>query len=194
VTAQLAGVDFSTHAIHVAIIPLDPDHGDPETPAVIFRHEPLPSLAGNAVTRIREARRLMRRELLRPTRRYESADIDYIAHVTVEEAFGRFRNADRALLPLEGAIVGGVPDHMTADLLTPYAWRKELGLRIGAATSAEAKAEANTYVLDWLSDNTPASSVDGVPMKAFAMPDEHETDALCIALAARQILHREAAA
>lgn len=184
-TALLAGIDWSSKAIHAALIPIDPDHGDPTTAPVTFRHEPLPDLQGDPTIRIRAAARSTR-ELLR-----SHWPDTLIMSAWIEEAYGRFRNSDRALLPIYGAIVAGVPVGVPVAGIRSHDWRKELGLQIGATSSAEAKAEAQTLVLDWLSDNTPADS-DGT--KAFRVPDEHEVDALCVALAARQILNREAAA
>lgn len=186
VTALLAGVDWSSKALHAALIPLDPDHDDETCPPVTFRSVRLPPLLGDGIHRIRSVRQATRELLVHHPNEVHT--------VWIEEAYGQHRNTDRVLLPIYGAIVASVPLYMTVAGLRAYDWRQELGLRIGAATSAEAKAEAHTYALDWLSDNTPASLVDGVPTKAFRMPDEHEVDSLCIALAARQILHREAAA
>lgn len=178
-TMLLAGIDWSSKAIHAALIPLDTDHGDPTQPPVVFRTMTLPKPTGDATLRIRAAR-YATRELLTPD----------VATVWVEEAYGTFRTSDRVLLPIQGAIVAGVPTGMTVALITADAWRRELGLKTGRTTSVDAKAEAESYAMDWLSDNLPRSG----NTVGFRVPDEHEVDALCVALAARQILNREAAA
>lgn len=186
-TALLAGIDWSSRALHAALIPIDPDHDDPTCPPVTFRVEDLPRPGGDPVHRIRAVQHHTRELLRSPSC---GDNISWIASVWIEEAFGRYRNADRTLLPIYGAIIAGVAPHIAVSSLSAVQWRKELGLKLGATSTAEAKAEAQTLVLDWLSDHTPPRLVDGTPTKAFAMPDEHEVDALCIALAARRILHR----
>jgi hypothetical protein len=179
VTALLAGLDWSSRAIHAALIPLDTDHGDPSCPPVAFHTITLPKPCGDDTIRIRAAR-YATRELLTPD----------VHSVWVEEAYGTFRTSDRVLLPIQGAIVAGVPTGTTVALITADAWRRELGLKTGRTTSADAKAAAESYIMDWLSDHTPA----GGGIVGFRVPSEHEVDALCVALAARQILNREAAA
>lgn len=175
-TALLAGIDWSTKALHAALIPLDEDHGDPSCPPVVFRYEELPKLGADPVARIREAQAAVQVV----TRSYLPTldDRHDVVSVWVEEAWGNHRNTDRALLPIYGAIVSGIRDRQTVAGISAREWRKELGLDL-RLTKEGAVREAQ----DWLWQQGPRRSY---------RLDEHQAEALLVALAGRQIMARHA--
>jgi len=159
----IAGVDFSTRAIHAALIPLE--HGNGEPP-IVLRHEPIPE-SPDPLRRYYEARMATRRIC---------ADTDGhpVNLVIVEQPMGRF--AVRPLWAMFGAIVGSVPGVASVTALDAQAWRRELGL-----PARLTKQAAIEKALDWL-----------YATRAFTAPranttlSEHHADAILIALAGRQ--------
>jgi hypothetical protein len=153
---MLCGIDFSTKQIDAALIPLDP--GNHDVAAVTFRTAPIQSGLRGA-DRIRDAAHAAR-QLLFDVKGYE------VASVWIEEPFGAYRTADRALLPLMGALVAAIPQRMSVAVIGVQEWRRALGLP-GSLTKVAAIDEATTR-----------SGFDAIT--------EHQAEALLVALAGRQ--------
>lgn len=187
-TSLLAGIDLSTKRLDAALIPLDPDHGDPNCPPVVFRHVLLPNEKGatplyRRVERARAMRRLVH-ELLKPVpytlpAPHQIATHD-VASAWLENPRGRHRND--ALTGTFDAIAAAIPSHIIVAGLDPQEWRRELGL-----PARMPKASAQIWTRDWLSDQ-------GVVHRGAHPPDEHLAEALLVALAGRQILQRHQSA
>ena len=155
---MILGVDFSTKAIHGALIPLEQGNGEP---ALVFRTYPIPPSL-DPLKRYFHARLAMRAL---------SADTDgYPVHLAVvEQPAGRF--AARQMWGMFGAICSSLYGVSAVNALEPEEWRAELGLKTRHRTQGEAKREsiaaAETY-------------------RGVAGLNEHEAEALLIALAGRQ--------
>lgn len=125
---MLAGIDFSTRAIHAALIPLEHGNGEPH---VAFRHIAIPK-SPNPLDRYYQARLAMR-TLCQDEKGYP------IHLVVVEQPMGRF--GVRPLWGMFGAIVASVPGIAAVTALDPQTWRRELGLP-PRMTKEQAIAEA----------------------------------------------------
>lgn len=150
----LAGVDLSVSRLDVAIIPLDPD----QQRSAIFRHEPVPKVKD------RHQRCRYIPGIIRSLLKDEDQDVTM---VWVEEPFGRYRTADRALLPIFGAVLASIPAWITVTGVGPLEWRRILGLPAGLS-KAPAILEAHSRCPD----------LEGAL-------DEHEAEAVLVALAGR---------
>lgn len=158
----LAGVDISTVRIDVALIPLDPRLAEP----VLVRQFPLRN-AGDDISRLRILRGAMRELLRNP--------YGDVIECAVEQPFSG--SSFKAAVPLNrvlGAITASIPVATNVVWLSAHDWRRELG-----ATNLNSK---------------PAGH-DAVRPLAAAMPihhglDEHQLDALGLALAWRSLLDR----
>jgi hypothetical protein len=101
---------------------------------------------------------------------------DLTAEVTmvwVEEPWGFHRNADRALLPLFGAIMASVPTRASVAGIQPQEWRRTLGLSRRLSKQDAILNAAGRCDLRW--------------------PTEHQAEALLIAHAGRRLCWTAAA-
>lgn len=162
----LVGIDFSTRSIHGAIIPLDPTSSDIQL--AMFRTADLPR-SSDVATRCRAVRLALRDWWRYATPRLPGWDV---TSAWVEEPIGPHRGADRALLPLLGAILGAVPTGTTAATISTLEWRRTLGLPL-RMTKQESLDRADAY------GATP--------------PTHHHADALHIAHAGRTLCRKHAA-
>jgi hypothetical protein len=96
--------------------------------------------------------------------------------IVLEDAFGRFRKADRAMHMVIGAIVASAPRDSQVMLLSCGDWRTAIGAK-------NTKAEGHVAVYQALLRNRDDREFD-----------EHELDALGITLGARAILASNEAA
>lgn len=158
----LAGIDISTVRLDVALIPLDPRQ---ETP-VLVRQFPLRN-AGDTISRLRLLRGAMRQLLDNP--------YGDVLEAAIEQPFsGSSFKASAPLNQVLGAITASIPIRTNVVWLSAHDWRRELG-----ASNLNSK---------------PAGH-DVVRPLAAAMPihhglDEHQLDALGLALAWRSLLDR----
>lgn len=147
-SALIAGIDFSSKAIHAALISLDADDGS-DAPPVTLRSFVMPTWRGGttpafrSVERCRVVRDAMR-ELLadvytRNSRVIAPGEILVLApgdqipgffdehevvHVCVEEPFGASRKADNVMRELYGAILASIPPHIERETITTQEWRR----------------------------------------------------------------------
>lgn len=152
----IAGVDLSTTRIDVAILPLDPE--SPRVP--VWRSERLPS-SKDRHDRCRHVPQALHSLLV-------DAEQD-VTMVWVEEPFGRFRSADRALLPIFGAVLASVPKWIEATGIGPLEWRRVLSLPAGLK-----KGDA----------------IQRVEELTRQQVDEHAAESYLIALAGRTLCER----
>lgn len=156
----LAGVDFSTKAIHVAFVPLDPDVD--VRPMLAVRELPK---TRDPAERVRAARRTLR-FLLRCVETMPWG-LD-VTSLWVEEPIGQYRNADRALLPLYGALL---TCHTAATGITAQDWRHALGIA-PRASKADLIAHAHRLAAGTL----PAAI------------DDHCAESYLVAIAGRKLI------
>ncbi len=170
-TVLCAGIDWSAEAIHVGLIPMDPDHGDPDLPSYTLRHESIPN--HDRFLRPAHAAYLTNQLLT------DVAGVP-VLHVWLEEAYGHYRKTDRALLPIQGAITAAAwrpagRRHVYG--IRPDSWRQTLGLRLRGKTLKDDSITA-AYELE---PNLPVHT------------SHHMAEALLIAHAGRHLLWRTAA-
>lgn len=176
-TALVAGVDFNSEQIDVAIIPLDLDHGDPDLPVATFRVEKLPPNHGHTDLRPVHAAYLMQR-LLAPVNGYD------VTQVWVEEPFTMSMQSAKVLGGIFGAVKAGswLPrDRRHVESISADAWRAILGMKKRGPNSDLKQASKEK-----------AGELYG-PGMILALSD-HLAEALLIAHAARQEMTRGAAA
>jgi len=157
----LAGVDLSVSRLDVAIIPLDPD--TPRDPVFVTEHVPQATDKSQRCRQIGRIIPLMLRDY----------DQD-VTMVWVEEPYGPYRTADRALLPVYGAVLASIPAWMEATGITTREWRSVLGLPLGLSKT-QAILEAHSRCPD-----------------LERTLDEHEAEAVLVALAGRAECERGA--
>ena len=158
----LLGVDFSTLAIHAAAIPLDP----------AARMRPELRLFEAAIPKVQDKSQRCR-AIMALTRGF------YLPEVTtvwIEEPWGPYRNADRALLPIYGALLATVPPNIPATGIHTQDWRRALGLSPNLA-----KADSIKAAQEWLVKHAPTFA---------GVLNEHHAEALLIAAAGRVITWR----
>lgn len=169
-TALVAGIDISTVRIDIAMIPLDPA----ATPFAICRNDPLRRYAergDDAETRLLRALRLTRgiiRNLL--------ADCD-VVECALERPITPGKSMATAGPPLNrvlGALTAAIPVAVNVVWLSPHDWRREL-----AAANLNSKPAGHDAVQQY-----PEAHAAGHRL------DEHELDALGLALAWRSLLDR----
>jgi len=173
VTALVAGVDYSTQAIDVCLIPFDPDHGDPELADLTFRRAGIPQHTPHL--RPVHAAYIMQR-LLEPV---AGAEVQW---VWIEEAWGAHRNTDRVLLPVYGAIMAAswLPqDRRDVFPITADEWRKVHQLKKQAGDAKKAQSMARAFEL---SSDLPVNTT------------HHSAEAFLIAWAGRRLIWKAAAA
>lgn len=165
----LAGVDLSTLRVDVVLIPIDPRVESP----VLIRNFPLRAVAQagdddemKAMRGLRVMRGVMR-ELL------ANAYGD-VVELVIERPVGTHFKAAVPLNRILGAITAAVPAATNVHWMTAQQWRGELGAR---------------------NQNSKPAGHDVVRPIAARMPihqrlDEHELDALGLALAYRNLLDR----
>lgn len=176
-TALIAGVDLSTHHIDVALIPIDPDHGDPTCPPVTWRRVAITADHRDTGHRCYQAAAAARTALTpiavpgTPGHTVESA--------WVEEPWGPYRNIDRALLPIYGSVcVGAYRATKTVATIATIDWRPIVGLTRGAT-----KERCQAVAADWYRRTT--GRVATIPAT-----DHNAAEALLIALAGRTLTWR----
>lgn len=164
-TMLVAGIDWSTKAIDVAIIPLDHDHGDADLPRVTLRRDALPHV--DADQRPAHAAYITT-ILLRSVEGYD------VRHVFVEEPWTRSFRAAGAMFPVYGAILAASwlpPDgRRRVSGLSATRWRQTL--KLGRALDKQ------SYVQDALRRE---------PELPRTISD-HQAEAYLIALAGRHLL------
>jgi hypothetical protein len=180
--ALLAGIDFSSKAIHCALIPLD--ENDTETPPVTLRHYDLPTwkaasttpayrsvercrLVGGAVVELCDP--FSWRTLLAG---YGSA---VVRHACIEEPFGSHGKADNVLRELYGAILASIPPHIERDTITTQEWRR---IAFGGYVSEDWKETAILRAM----------------LETGIEVNEHSAEAYLIARACRKRLNQSVAA
>jgi hypothetical protein len=172
-TALVAGVDYSSQAIDVCLIPFDPDHGDPELSDLTFRRAGIPQHTPHL--RPVHAAYIMQQLLA------DEAGAS-VGWVWIEEAWGPHRNTDRALLPIYGAIMAAAwlpQDRRDVFPIKADEWRKVHGLRKQAG--ADKKAQSMTRAFELASD---------LPVNTT----HHSAEAFLIAWAGRRLIWKAAAA
>lgn len=176
-TALIAGVDFSSEQIDVAIIPLDPDHGDPDLAAVTTRLEQIPASHGHTDLRPVHAAYLMQR-LLMPVAGYD------VTQVWIEEPFTRSMTTAKVLGGIFGAIKAGswLPrGRRHVESVPVTLWRSELGIK-QRGEPGEVKRASVTKVAELYR-----------PELALAL-SHHACEALLIAHVARELMLKGEAA
>jgi len=159
-TPTISGVDFSSKAIHIATIPLNPDAG-----TVWPRWDAYP-LPGGGVP-IEELCQTAGTILIAHTIAVQPAQL------VVERPWTRQWNSANLLLPLFGALITAADTLAPTLSLTVAEWRKELGLPANTK-----KPHIIQYALTQLLDE-PITPLD-----------DNAAEAFLIALAARSILTR----
>jgi hypothetical protein len=136
--------------------------------APILRRETLGKATEPLIERLRRVYRAMWN--MNPiTDEFGSPNADYIV---IEDAFGRFRKADRAMHMVIGAIIVSAPSESQVMLLSPGDWRTAIGAK-------NTKQSGHEYVWKALCEwPRPGSYPD----------DEHTLDSIGVALGARAIL------
>lgn len=190
-TLLLAGIDFSTTAIHAALIPYHP--GD-ET-RCILRRARLPAYKPNTTTpqyrsadRCRHIAGAIRVLLGEP--RTEGRVIS----VWVEEPFGGGQHGrgqtDNTLREIYGGILASIPFDTARASIAPTQWRKTITSRSeGLGLCAPPTLIPNTRRRDWKAWSVTQASRWMVAHEFDPTPNEHEADALLIALAGRHHEH-----
>jgi hypothetical protein len=132
-SALIAGIDFSSKAIHAALIQLDPSDGS-DAPPVTLRSFEMPTWkrettpAFRTVERCRVVRDAMR-ELLEgvETVAVEAESVLFsfhdVVHVCVETPLGS-KSRSTVLWELYGAILASIPSHIERDTITCQEWRR----------------------------------------------------------------------
>lgn len=118
---MIAGIDWSTRAIDVVILPVDHDHGDVDLPRVTIRHAAIPV---DDVARRPGHAAFLTVDLLGDVAGYA------VTHVFIEEGYTHRWNAAAALWPVQGAIAAASwrPGRREAHLIAPNTWRAWHGL------------------------------------------------------------------
>lgn len=116
--AVIAGIDWSSQAIDVVIIPADHDHGDADLPRATIRHAAIPQERHARARRPGHAA-FLTVDLLADVAGYA------VTTVYVEEGFTHRWNAAAALWPIQGAICAAAwrPGRRDVTLVPPNAWR-----------------------------------------------------------------------
>lgn len=187
-TLLLAGIDFSTTAIHAALIPYHP--GD-ET-RCILRRARLPGWKPNTTTtQYRSAERCRAiagaiRVLLG-----EPRTEGRVISVWIEEPFGRGGGlADNVLRELYGGILASVPFDTARASIAPSQWRKTITSRSeGLGLCAPPPLIGNTRRRDWKAWAIDTAGDWQQKRELVPTTNEHEADALLIALAGRHHEH-----
>jgi hypothetical protein len=161
----VAGIDFSSVAIDVAIIALDPES---DANPLQIRSLPIPQRSDPTQRCITAAKATA--SLLSDVEGHP------VSSVFIEEPWTRSWNAARALFPIYGAILAsaGSPTRRSATGITATDWRTTLGMPARAS-----KNEAIQRARDWILTNAHAE-------QAFNL-SEHAAEALLIALAGRHL-------
>jgi hypothetical protein len=148
VTALVAGIDFSSKAIHASIIPLDED-----TPLIVAtRVGELPAWPSGKTTP--EFRSVERARAVRHAVAHVLADVwgddepggelHYIAHAAVEIPFGH-KTRSTVLWELYGAILATIPPRVEREAITTHEWRRIVAPIKLRMASEEWKAWAVNY-------------------------------------------------
>lgn len=173
----IAGIDFSSKAIHAALISLDADDGS-DAPPVTLRSFVMPTWRGGttpafrSVERCRVVRDAMR-ELLAPL--WPPDGDENVVHVCVETPFGASRKADNVMRELYGAILACVPSHIERDTITTNDWRR-------LVLAEDALAEAGR--------DLKAAAIGQAYLATGNVMDEHQAEAFLIARACRARLDK----
>jgi hypothetical protein len=174
----LAGIDLSTKRLDAALIPADAE--DTTVPPVVFRRFDLPRMPTGCTAQHRSVERLRdvhdgMRELLRDIRDPSKSYFDqlwWVSSVWVEEPFGPRNKATNALREVYGGILASIPPHIERAAIAPREWRRTLGLDPTKDASIRSARR-------WLDERHVTSSCD-----------EHQAEALLIALAGRELTWR----
>lgn len=161
---MIAGIDYSTKAVDVVIVPADADHGDPDLPRATIRCERIPQ--GTPVRRPGHAA-FLTVQMLADVAGYP------VTHVFIEENFTNRTNAARALWPVQGAIMAAAwrPGWRDVALISTNSWRRHHALPF--------QADKPTYV---------AAALTMEPTLPRDITD-HTAEAYLIAIAGRDILN-----
>lgn len=194
-TSLVAGIDFSTKRIDVALIPLEDDHGDRRVPPVRFTGHDFPDFTlahwrrQGPSAQFRSQHRCHEVAEILPILLNIVDPIDDPPAVFVEEPFGGGRGghttADNPLREIYGAILAVA----LATPLSPNQWRRELGLPGPAKFT---KFDAIRHAADWISAQDWDPFWDQIHDPRPAYPDEHKAEALLVALAGRAQLWKHA--
>lgn len=104
--------------------------------------------------------------------------------VVIEEAFGKNRNADRALNRTIGAIIASVPSESQIAIVSTGDWRRAIGAK-------NTKLDGHAAVASVLLEEHPSM----YPWPDLQLKlDEHQLDSCGIALAWQRILEQQVAA
>lgn len=109
--SAVVGIDFSSFAVDLVTLDESADH------ATWWR---IPLRGGDALHRTRTLRDLMPR----------LSFYDDIYLVAIEKPFGPSRLAQSVLMRVQGAIAVSIPSRIPVWEVTPYEWKKPLGLKI----------------------------------------------------------------
>jgi hypothetical protein len=162
----VAGIDWSSKAIDVALIPLDTNHGDAELENVTLRRDAIPQI--DPLERPWHAANITV-QLLRDVAGYTVSD------VFVEEPWTRSWTAAGAMFPVYGAILaGGRLGGRRIHALSSNQWRTLLNLprRLEKASAVE-------------------DAIRREPLLARSPITDHAAEAYLIALAGRKVVRRE---
>jgi hypothetical protein len=115
---MIAGIDWSSQALDVVIIPADADHGDADIPRATIRHAAIPQEKHARARRPGHAA-FQTVEQLADVAGYP------VTTVYVEEGFTHRWNAAAALWPIQGAICAAAwrPGRRDVLLVPPNTWR-----------------------------------------------------------------------
>jgi hypothetical protein len=188
----LAGIDLSTKRLDAALIPADPD--DTTVPPVTFRRFDLPRMPTGCTAQYRsvERCRVLRdamRELLQPviwkTRSVGLSTglgpVHEVSSVWVEEPFGPRNKATNALREVYGGILASIPLHIERAAIAPQEWRRVvLEAEHGHLDRAWQKEDSTDLADLYLHRHRQSRA--GI--------DEHQAEALLIALAGRELTWR----
>ena len=172
-TALLAGIDISTKALHAAVIPLDPDHGDPACVPVQFRTQTLPAVADEGLRY--KAIHVALRHIL-SSDKHGDIVLCYVEKPRSPHHLRGTQSAQR-MAAVYGAVMASTPPSITSAALEPLEVDHELGLPRAKRPLYKDRKARNIDTADrWL---TAAGASQRI--------DEHQADALLVALAGRQL-------
>lgn len=188
-TRLLAGIDFSTTAVHAALITWDQRA---EQQHAILRHARLPTFKPNTTTpQYRSVRRCEQLAGAVRTLLGEPSEQGYVCSVWIEEPFGAQGTADNVLRELYGGILATIPYDTARAPIAPSQWRHTItSRREGLGLAAPPPLVNGSRRRDWKAWATKTADAWLNAQGFIETSSEHEADALLIALAGRYLEHQ----